>query len=83
MNVTIYSTVTCPYCSMLKKYFTEKNVAFIEKLVDQDDTARIEMTKLSDGFLGVPYTVIAKDGGTVEKIIGFDKAKIDSILGLV
>lgn len=68
---------------MLKNYLEERQISFIEKLVDQDDAAREEMTKLSDGFLGVPYTTIKKDDGSVEKIIGFDKAKIDSLLGLV
>lgn len=83
MKVIIYTTTTCPYCSMLKNYLKEKNVSYEEKFVDQDDKARDEMTALSDGFLGVPYTVFTKDDGGIEKVIGFDKAKIDSILGIV
>ncbi|OGM05395.1 hypothetical protein A2125_02115 [Candidatus Woesebacteria bacterium GWB1_43_5] len=82
MQVTIYSTTTCPYCKMLKDYLGEKQVAFTEKLVDQDDSAREEMTKDSGGFLGVPFTVIVKDGGVKETIIGFDKGKVNSVLGI-
>lgn len=63
---------------MLKDYFTEKGAAYTEKLVDQDDVAREEMTKESNGFLGVPFTVITKDDGTKEHIIGFDKGKLDT-----
>ncbi len=82
MNITIYSTTTCPYCKMLKDYLTSKGKAFVEKLVDQDDAAREEMSKESSGFLGVPFTIITKDDGTKESIIGFDKGKLDGILGI-
>lgn len=81
MTVTIYSTTTCPYCKMLKDYLKEKKIEYKEKLVDQDDAAREEMTKISGGFLGVPYTVIDKDGEK-HKVVGFDKAKINEVLGI-
>ena len=81
MEVTIYATTTCPYCKMLKDYLKEKNIMYVEKMVDQDEMARNEMTAKSGGFLGVPFTVIVKDG-TEEKVIGFDKGKINSILGI-
>jgi len=81
MQITIYTTTTCPYCKMLKDYFAEKKVAFTEKLVDQDDAAQKEMLEVSGGFQGVPFILIKKDGET-ETIIGFDKGKIESILGL-
>lgn len=83
MTITVYSTVTCPYCQMLKNYFKEHNLNFQEKLVDQDDGAREEMMALSDGFLGVPYTVVTKDDGGREKVIGFDKGKLDQVLQIV
>lgn len=82
MQVTVYSTTTCPYCKMLKDYFNEKSITFTEKMVDQDDTAREEMMKESGGFLGVPFTVVTKDDGSKEDIIGFDKGKINSTLSI-
>jgi len=81
MNITIYSTTTCPYCKMLKKYLDEKKIAYTEKVVDQDDAAKEEMMKESGGFLGVPFTVIVKDGKK-DKVIGFDKTKINQVLGI-
>ena len=65
---------------MLKDYLEEKGQAFTEKLVDQDDAARDEMMGKSDGYLGVPFTVVKKDDASEEKILGFDKGKFDSIL---
>lgn len=80
MTITIYSTTSCPYCKMLKDYFTSKNLKFEEKLVDQDETARQEMSEVSGGFLGVPFTLLVKDDGTKETVIGFDKGKLEQIL---
>ena len=81
MQVTVYSTTTCQYCKMLKDYLSEKSIAYTEKMVDTDEAAREEMMAVSGGFLGVPFTVVMKDGSK-ETVIGFDKGKINSLLGL-
>lgn len=80
MNLIIYGTISCPYCKMLKDYLTSKNISFVEKLVDQDETAKTEMASVSGGFLGVPFTVITKDDGTKETVVGFDKGKLEQII---
>ena len=80
MTVTIYSTTTCPYCKMLKDYLKEKGISYEEKLVDQDDVAKEEMMAASGGFLGVPFSIITKDDGVKENVIGFDKNRINEIL---
>jgi glutaredoxin len=80
MQVIIYSTTTCPYCKMLKDYLDGHNVSYEEKLIDQDEAAKEQMVSNSDGFMGVPFTVITKDDGEKEKIVGFDKGKIDKVL---
>lgn len=82
MTITIYSTSACPFCKMLKDYLLSKNISFVEKLVDIDDAALKEMGEASGGFLGVPFIVIGKDDGTRETVIGFDRGKLNSILGI-
>lgn len=82
MGIKIYTTVTCPYCKMLKDYLTEKGIAFDSVLVDQDEKEREQMMAESGGFLGVPFTVITRDDGTKDTVLGFDKNKINSVLGL-
>lgn len=67
---------------MLKDHLKANNKAYTEKLVDQDDAAREEMMAASEGFLGVPFTVITKDDGSKETVLGFDKGKINSVLGI-
>ncbi len=80
MNIKIYSTMSCPYCKMLKDYLLSKNISFEEKLVDQDEEAKLEMETVSGGFLGVPFIVITKEDGTKENVVGFDKGKLEEIL---
>lgn len=65
---------------MLKDYLIGKNVPFEEKLVDQDEIARMEMMSISGGFLGVPFLVINKDSGERITVVGFDKGKLEEIL---
>jgi hypothetical protein len=67
---------------MLKDYLSGKNLPFTEKLVDTDEAAQKEMEAVSGGFLGVPFTVVTTDSGTKETILGFDKGKLNTVLGI-
>lgn len=67
---------------MLKDYLTEKKFSYTEKFVDMDDAARDEMMASSGGFLGVPFTAIMKDDGGKDTVVGFDKGKLNAILGI-
>lgn len=67
---------------MLKDYLTSKTIPYAEKLVDMNEANQKEMSDISNGFLGVPFTLITKDDGTKETIMGFDKGKLNSILGI-
>ncbi len=75
-SVTVYSTPTCSWCNRLKAYLRENNVKFRDIDVSKDQKAAEDMVKRS-GQQGVPQSLI---GGQV--IVGFDKAKIDKLLGL-
>jgi glutaredoxin len=82
VQVIIYSTTTCPFCRQLKEYLSSKNIIYTEKMIDQDEESQKEMVNISGGFLGVPFTVILKDNGEKETIIGFDKGKINSVFDI-
>lgn len=83
MQITVFSTSTCPYCQMLKDHLKEKNIVYTDKFVDQDIKAKEEMLTVSDGYMGVPFTLIRKESGEEVKVVGFDKNLIDKALGLV
>lgn len=76
MKVEIYTTPSCAYCKMAKEYFAKNNVTYTEYDVFRDITKRQEMLDRTHQF-GVPVIVI--DGKVV---IGFDRSKINQLLGL-
>ena len=67
---------------MLKDYLDENKVTYKEKLVDQDEKAKEEMMEKSGGYLGVPFSVVVKEDGAEESVLGFDRGKFDQLLGL-
>jgi len=75
-KVKIYTTPVCPFCNLAKQYLKEKGIEFEEIDVSKDEKAAMEMIQKS-GQMGVP--VIEIDGKIV---VGFDKEKIDELLGL-
>ncbi len=77
-TITIYSTATCGFCKMLKGYLQDKGIDYNELHADQDPKVAQDLYDKS-GQLGVPFTIIEKDGKT-EQILGFDRKKIDEIL---
>ncbi len=80
MTIKIYKTTTCPYCKLEAAYLESKGVKFEEVYVDKDPKA-IEEMMAESGQMGVPFTVITKDDGSKVTILGFDKQKLDSVLG--
>ncbi len=75
-RVTVYSTPTCSWCNRLKQYLRENNIKFRDVDVSKDQKAAEAMVKRS-GQQGVPQTDI---NGQI--VIGFDKKKIDKLLGI-
>lgn len=72
-KVIVYTSNTCPYCTMAKDYLKEKGVDFEEKNVQTDAAARTEL--MDKGYTGVPVIVVGE-----EEIVGFDKARLDTLL---
>ena len=66
---------------MQKDYFASKNISYQEILVDENPDEAQKMIEIS-GQMGVPFTVIDKDDGSMVTILGFDRPKIDETLGI-
>jgi glutaredoxin-like YruB-family protein len=75
-NVIVYSTGSCPYCTLAKKFLTDNNIPYEDINVGEDEEKAQEMINKS-GQMGVPVIDI---NGTI--ISGFDKAKMKAALGL-
>jgi len=75
-KVRVYSTPTCPFCIMAKKFLKDNNIEFEDIDVSRDIKAAREMVEKT-GQMGVP--VIEIDG---EFVIGFNREKIKQLLNL-
>lgn len=75
-RVTVYSTPSCSWCNTLKTHLRNNRVHFTDIDVSKDQKAAEAMVKKS-GQQGVPQTDI---NGQI--IVGFDKQKINSLLGI-
>jgi glutaredoxin 3 len=80
-KVTVYSTKTCPYCTMLKDYLKQKDIKYEDVLLDDQPQRAVELLHVCNS-MGVPCTHIIKDDGSEERILGFDQERIDQALGL-
>jgi glutaredoxin len=73
-NVIVYTSNTCTYCSQAKEYLKEKGIAFEERNI-KEPAFRKELMGM--GFMSVPVVKIGE-----EPVLGFDRTKIDELLGL-
>lgn len=75
-DVVMYSSASCGYCAMARKYFNDNNVPFEEYFIDSDKQAYKDFVRL--GGKGTP--LIQVDQETM--IRGFNKNALDSVLGI-
>ena len=74
MSVNVYSTQSCPYCTLVKNYLRDKKVTYNDYDVGRDQRRAAEMVRKS-GQMGVPVVDI---NGRI--IIGFNRPEIDKAL---
>jgi glutaredoxin-like YruB-family protein len=75
-RVTVYTTPTCSWCTTIKTHLKKHGIRYTELDVSRDQNAAAEMQRKS-GQMGVPQTYI-----NGEMVVGFDKAKINRLLGI-
>lgn len=81
-DVTIYTTMICPYCYRAKQLLQEKGVAYTEIDVSMDAARRTEMTHKAGGRRTVPQIFIGETHvGGCDDLYALDRAgKLDTLL---
>ncbi len=74
-NITIFTTNTCAYCVMVKKYLTNKGIGYEEVNLDQNPERQAEAQRLS-GALTVPVTVVTHQDDSQDVIVGFNLGRL-------
>lgn len=75
-KVVMYTTPTCSYCRLAKAYLNQNRVRYTEIDVSRDQRASADMVRRT-GQSAVPVILIDN-----RPIVGFDKRRIDRMLGL-
>ncbi|HCM15753.1 MAG: glutaredoxin domain-containing protein [Candidatus Cloacimonadales bacterium] len=75
-NIIVFSTPTCSWCKKLKSYLKSNGFTYKDIDVSRDSKALADMIRKT-GQQGVPQSWINN-----QAVIGFDKAKIDKLLGI-
>lgn len=78
LSIQIFTTNTCAYCGMVKKYLTAKGHSYDEINLDDQPEMQQEALRLS-GALTVPVTVVTRDSEQ-QVITGYNLALLSSAI---
>ncbi|HVO86505.1 MAG TPA: glutaredoxin family protein [Candidatus Binatia bacterium] len=74
-NITIFTTNTCSYCVMVKRYLDMKGQKYEVVNLDDNPERQQEAQALS-GALTVPITVVTKQDDTQEVVVGYNLSRL-------
>lgn len=74
MDIKIYTTPTCSYCSQAKHFLADRGVPYKEFNVMEDNDALNEMVQLT-GRRNVPVIVCGND-----VLVGFSPSRLEQII---
>jgi glutaredoxin 3 len=74
-NITIFTTNTCSYCVMVKRFLDMKGQNYDVVNLDDNPERQAEAQALS-GALTVPVTVVTKQDDSREVIVGYNLSKL-------
>ncbi len=74
-NITVFTTKTCAYCPMIKKYLSAKGMEYEEVNLDEQPHRQQEALAIS-GAMTVPVTVVTKQDNSREVVVGYNLSKL-------
>lgn len=74
-DITIFTTNTCAYCAMVKRYLDAKGKGYQVVNLDEHPERQAEALQLS-GSMTVPVTVVTKDDNSQDVIVGWNPAQL-------
>jgi glutaredoxin 3 len=80
-DITIFTTNTCSYCGMVKRFLDMKGQDYHVVNLDEHPERNQEAYELSNGALTVPITVITKEDDTKHVVVGYNLGQLAPALG--
>jgi glutaredoxin len=78
-KITVFTTTTCAYCGMVKKWLDAKGVSYNVVNLDEQPEMQKQVYEKS-GALTVPVTLIEKEDSTEEVVIGYNLSRLASLV---
>ena len=75
-GITIFTTNTCAYCGMVKRYLDMKGQSYEVVNLDEAPERRQEALDVSGGALTVPITVVTKQDDSQEVVVGYNLSRL-------
>ena len=80
-KVTVFTTNSCAYCAMVKKWLDGKGVNYDIVNLDDQPEKQAEVYAKS-GALTVPVTLVEQEDGSEDVVIGFNLSKLAPAVGV-
>ena len=74
-KITVFTTSSCAYCVMVKRYLGAKGQNYEEINLDEHPDRQAEALQIS-GALTVPVTVVTKQDDSREVVVGYNLTKL-------
>jgi glutaredoxin 3 len=74
-NITIFTTNTCAYCAMVKRFLDMKGQKYEVVNLDHNPERQAEALAAS-GALTVPITIVTKEDDSQQVIIGYNLSQL-------
>lgn len=82
MSVTVFSSSSCAICHAEMDWLDKQGVKYDNIVVDEADDGMQKMMEATGGVIqGTPFTVVDQNGKK-ETVAGFDRGRLQSLLGL-
>ena len=74
-SITIFTTNTCSYCAMVKRFLDMKGMKYEVINLDEHPERQAEAISMS-GALTVPITIVTKQDDSQEVVVGYNLSRL-------
>lgn len=78
-KITVFTTSTCAYCGMVKKWLDAKGITYNVVNLDEQPEMQKEVFEKS-GAMTVPVTLVEKEDKSEEVVVGYNLARLASVV---
>jgi glutaredoxin 3 len=78
-KITVFTTSSCAYCGMVKKWLDNKGISYDVVNLDEQPEMQKQVFEKS-GALTVPITLVENDDSSEEVVVGFNLARLAAVV---